>query len=151
MVLCFKHLRGGCTLQITRAFEEMQGCGHLAHDCVIAQIASILALILAWVYIFDTVLKEREKLESPQEGIVGAVPRDIENPAAPGDTQPANGAGRAAGAPHPRVSQNNVGGWYLSGGHECVASLPIHSVEYFINFEMESCVDPMRPADRCGS
>ncbi len=62
------------------------------------QIASILALILAWVYIFDTVLKEREKLESPQEGIVGAVPRDVENPVAPGQTLPANGTGRAAGA-----------------------------------------------------
>ena len=43
-----------------------------------AQIASILALILAWVYIFDTVLKEREALEAPKEGIVGAVPRDVE-------------------------------------------------------------------------
>lgn len=43
------------------------------------QIASLLALILAWVYIFDTVMKERELLENPQEGIVGAIPRDVES------------------------------------------------------------------------
>ena len=61
------------------------------------QIASILALILAWVYIFDTVLKEREALEQPAEGIVGAVPRDPEAPPPPGPGQP--GAGRAAGQP----------------------------------------------------
>jgi hypothetical protein len=61
----------------------------------LAQIASILALILAWVYIFDTVLREREALERPAEGIVGAVPRDPEDPppAAPGP-----GAGRAGAA-----------------------------------------------------
>ncbi|BDA47005.1 hypothetical protein COCOBI_09-4600 [Coccomyxa sp. Obi] len=64
----------------------------------ICEIASILALILAWVYIFDTVLKEREKLESPQEGIVGAVPRDVENPSAPEQAVSTNGAtGRATG------------------------------------------------------
>ena len=45
------------------------------------QIASLLALILAWVYIFDTVMKERELLDNTQEGIVGAIPRDVENPA----------------------------------------------------------------------
>lgn len=56
--------------------------------------ASIMALILAWVYIFDTVLKEREQLENPQEGIVGAVPRDVENPALPHQAQP-NGVASA--------------------------------------------------------
>ena len=66
----------------------------------IVQIASILALILAWVYIFDTVMKEREKLEAPQEGIVGAVPRDIENQNAPEPAASTNGAtSRATGAP----------------------------------------------------
>ena len=31
-----------------------------------------MALLLAWVYIFDTVQRERELLEGPKEGIVGA-------------------------------------------------------------------------------
>lgn len=73
--------------------------------CGTVQIASILALILAWVYIFDTVLKEREKLESPQEGIVGAVPCDVENPSAPEQAVSTNGAtSRATGAPQPPLS-----------------------------------------------
>ncbi len=65
------------------------------------QIASILALILAWVYIFDTVLKEREQLEAPKEGIVGAVPRDVEAPppAAAGPRQPPAAAPRPANGP----------------------------------------------------
>ena len=58
---------------------------------VCLQIASLLALILAWVYIFDTVMKERELLENPQEGIVGAIPRDVENPAAPAAQPQQNG------------------------------------------------------------
>lgn len=33
---------------------------------------SLVALLLAWVYIFDTVQRERELLEGPKEGIVGA-------------------------------------------------------------------------------
>lgn len=61
------------------------------------QIVSILALILAWVYIFDTVLKEREKLESPQEGIVGAIPRDVESQNPTAQPLPANGAGHSGG------------------------------------------------------
>ena len=61
------------------------------------QIVSILALILAWVYIFDTVLKEREKLESPQEGIVGAVPRDVESQNPQAQPLPANGTSHSAG------------------------------------------------------
>ena len=36
------------------------------------QFASLIALLLAWVFIFDTVSKERELLEGPKEGIVGA-------------------------------------------------------------------------------
>lgn len=31
-----------------------------------------MALLLAWVYIFDTVQRERELLEGPKEGIIGA-------------------------------------------------------------------------------
>ncbi len=61
-----------------------------------AQIASLLALILAWVYIFDTVMKEREALENPQEGIVGAIPRDVESQVAP--------------APQPQPNQNGRSG-----------------------------------------
>ena len=34
---------------------------------------SLVALLLAWVYIFDTVQRERELLEGPKEGIVGAM------------------------------------------------------------------------------
>ena len=73
-----------------------------------AQIASILALILAWVYIFDTVLKEREQLEAPKEGIVGAVPRDVEAPPPPpaGVTpQPAAAQRPANGPPAPRQGE----------------------------------------------
>ena len=33
---------------------------------------SLIALLLAWIYIFDTVQRERELLEGPKEGIVGA-------------------------------------------------------------------------------
>ena len=33
---------------------------------------SLVALLLAWVYIFDTVQRERELLEGPKDGIVGA-------------------------------------------------------------------------------
>lgn len=33
---------------------------------------SLVALLLAWVYIFDTVQRERELLEGPKEGIIGA-------------------------------------------------------------------------------
>lgn len=33
---------------------------------------SLIALLLAWVYIFDTVQRERELLEGPKEGIIGA-------------------------------------------------------------------------------
>ena len=36
------------------------------------QLVSLIALLLAWVYIFDTVQRERELLEGPKEGIVGA-------------------------------------------------------------------------------
>ena len=36
------------------------------------QLVSLVALLLAWVYIFDTVQRERELLEGPKEGIVGA-------------------------------------------------------------------------------
>lgn len=35
-------------------------------------LVSLVALLLAWVYIFDTVQRERELLEGPKEGIVGA-------------------------------------------------------------------------------
>jgi hypothetical protein len=38
----------------------------------ICEFASLGALLLAWVYIFDTAQKEREALEGPKEGIVGA-------------------------------------------------------------------------------
>ena len=60
-----------------------------------AQIASLLALILAWVYIFDTVMKERELLENPQEGIVGAIPRDVESQVAPAAQAQQNHNGRS--------------------------------------------------------
>jgi len=33
---------------------------------------SLIALLLAWVYIFDTVQRERELLEGPKESIIGA-------------------------------------------------------------------------------
>ena len=36
------------------------------------QLVSLVALLLAWVYIFDTVQREREMLEGPKEGIIGA-------------------------------------------------------------------------------
>ncbi len=36
------------------------------------QLVSLIALLLAWVYIFDTVQREREMLEGPKEGIIGA-------------------------------------------------------------------------------
>ncbi|MCJ1297925.1 hypothetical protein MMC08_000714 [Hypocenomyce scalaris] len=36
------------------------------------QLVSLIALLLAWVYIFDTVQRERELLEGPKEGIIGA-------------------------------------------------------------------------------
>jgi hypothetical protein len=65
------------------------------------QIASILALILAWVYIFDTVLKEREQLDNPQEGIVGATPQDVENPAAPAQAHVPKRPGTAGAGPVP--------------------------------------------------
>ena len=73
------------------------------------QIASILALILAWVYIFDTVLKEREQLEAPKEGIVGAVPRDVEAPPPPpgGPSQPAAAARPTNGPPAPRRGERS--------------------------------------------
>ncbi|KAA6425595.1 MAG: hypothetical protein FRX49_04492 [Trebouxia sp. A1-2] len=35
-------------------------------------LVSLIALLLAWVYIFDTVQREREMLEGPKEGIIGA-------------------------------------------------------------------------------
>lgn len=35
-------------------------------------LVSLVALLLAWVYIFDTVQREREMLEGPKEGIIGA-------------------------------------------------------------------------------
>ena len=38
----------------------------------VLQLVSLVALLLAWVYIFDTVQRERELLEGPKEGIVGA-------------------------------------------------------------------------------
>lgn len=60
----------------------------------VVQIASLLALILAWVYIFDTVMKERELLENLQEGIVGAIPRDVESQA-PGTLPQQNQNGRS--------------------------------------------------------
>lgn len=39
---------------------------------LVLQLVSLVALLLAWVYIFDTVQRERELLEGPKEGIVGA-------------------------------------------------------------------------------
>lgn len=36
------------------------------------QLVSLIALLLAWIYIFDTVQRERELLEGPKEGILGA-------------------------------------------------------------------------------
>ena len=36
------------------------------------QLVSLVALLLAWVYIFDTVQRELELLEGPKDGIVGA-------------------------------------------------------------------------------
>lgn len=39
---------------------------------LVLQLTSLVALLLAWVYIFDTVQRERELLEGPKEGIIGA-------------------------------------------------------------------------------
>ncbi len=46
-------------------------CAHQC-QCVYLQLVSLIALLLAWVYIFDTVQREREMLEGPKEGIIGA-------------------------------------------------------------------------------
>ncbi|KAK9846211.1 hypothetical protein WJX84_004971 [Apatococcus fuscideae] len=40
----------------------------------ICQLASLAVLLLAWIYIFDTISRERENLEGPQEGIMGVAP-----------------------------------------------------------------------------
>ena len=61
------------------------------------------ALLLAWVYIFDTVQRERERLESPREGIVNAVPREDLESGLPPSTL---GTGpRTASAPKTSASQ----------------------------------------------
>ena len=45
----------------------------------VVQVVSLVALLLAWVYIFDTVQKEVDVLTHPQEGIMGVGPRpDLE-------------------------------------------------------------------------
>lgn len=54
----------------------LQGTPH-AHPAIpsallFLQLVSLIALLLAWVYIFDTVQRERELLEGPKEGIIGA-------------------------------------------------------------------------------
>ena len=46
-------------------------CTHQC-QCIWLQLVSLIALLLAWVYIFDTVQREREMLEGPKEGIIGA-------------------------------------------------------------------------------
>ena len=43
------------------------------HYCLL-QLASLAALLLAWLFVFDTTNKERASLEGFREGIVGAVP-----------------------------------------------------------------------------
>jgi hypothetical protein len=58
-----------------------------------AQVANLMALILAWVYVFDTVSKEREMLEVPEQDVYGtaadgqafAHPQQREQPAAAAD------------------------------------------------------------------
>ncbi|KAK9840548.1 hypothetical protein WJX81_000721 [Elliptochloris bilobata] len=64
----------------------------------VCEIAKLIALLLAIVYIIDTVAKERDLLEAPQEGIVGAAPADGGEAGAgsPGRPAAATGAGAAA-------------------------------------------------------
>ncbi|KAK9819921.1 hypothetical protein WJX72_003958 [[Myrmecia] bisecta] len=70
----------------------------------ICEVASLVALLLAWVYIFDTVQHERELLEQPREGYVGSVRRDEE--AGQGET----GAGGHAVQLPQEVLEANAGG-----------------------------------------
>lgn len=90
-----------------------------------AQIASLLALILAWVYIFDTVMKERELLENPQEGIVGAIPRDVES--------------QVAHAPQSQPNQNGRSGDACSRSHDVCPTMHKQSWRSDTNSEKARC------------
>ena len=59
------------TYLFTRLAFIMIRCTHHC-QCIWLQLVSLIALLLAWVYIFDTVQREREMLEGPKEGILGA-------------------------------------------------------------------------------
>lgn len=83
----------------------------LEHVCHM-QLASLLALLMAWLFIFDTVQKERASLEdSKKEGIVGQT-ADVEignlrsrnSGARAGDS-----VGHAIGRPNPEAAANQPG------------------------------------------
>lgn len=46
-------------------------CSATMH-ALFGQVANLVALLLAWVYIFDTIQKEREMLEQPEQDVYGS-------------------------------------------------------------------------------
>ncbi len=51
-----------------------EGCLHvysLAAPAPVVQFANLLALMAAWVFVFDIVAKEREMLETPEQDVYG--------------------------------------------------------------------------------
>ncbi|KAL3148903.1 hypothetical protein ABBQ32_001771 [Trebouxia sp. C0010 RCD-2024] len=61
----------------TLVSDFISNTAYAANDSVnlvesLCLLTSLVALLLAWVYIFDTVQRERELLEGPKEGIIGA-------------------------------------------------------------------------------
>ena len=57
------------------------GKGHPERSLPIAQLVNLIALLAAWVTVFDTIAKEREMLERPEQDVYGTMEQGAAAPA----------------------------------------------------------------------
>ena len=82
-------------------------------ECMVraVQLASLMALLMAWLFIFDTAQKERASLEDHKEGMVGTQrqPADVEMGGAVNGGRSADSAGHSVAMPDPEAAVNQPG------------------------------------------